>query len=230
MKKLELISPSIQKFDTIKGLISKFSHQMFVDESLGVNLPVKHSVFMYLTEKTDEGRFKMPFDVKSIFSKPIVENLHRIKAKIGQCSQIAENLFGTLKHCNNKFKLNPDLNPVFEKIGARYSKLDFMGHRNLLSDIIKSQKVVWLNDILLPYDKKSVTKSFHGFILDRNKYTHGELMYWYPEKKTLLEYQNERGETEYGEVNQLVLNSFLQCYQELEEILDQIRTFSNTYN
>ncbi len=227
MKKLEIISPSVQKFDLKEGLISKFSHQLFVDESLGVNLPVNHSIFMFLTEKSDDGRFKMPFDVNAIFSKPIAENLHRIKAKIGQCSQIAENLFGALKYCNDKFKLNPDLNTFFQKVEERYSKLDFMGHRDILSNIIKSQKVDWLNGILLSYDKKSVTKSFNSFILDRNKYTHGEVMYWYPEKKTLLEYQNENGEVEYGEVNQLILNSFLQCYQELDQILNQIKTASN---
>jgi hypothetical protein len=71
-------------------------------------------------------------------------------------------------------------------------------------------------------DVNPVTKSFYAFILDRNKYTHRESMYWYPNKETLLEYENEARRTEYGIVNTEVLNSFLSCYKSLNELLTEI--------
>lgn len=222
MKLIEIKSPEIKCFDTKNGLICKISHQMYQDENLGISLPVNHSVFMNLIEKTVDGRFKMPIDEKAIFSKEVVEGMHKIKSKIGQCSQLAENLFGKLKTCNNHFKSREELSAIFKKVEDKYYKFDFMHHRNLLSDIFKSKKIDWLNELLTNYNVKSVTKSFYTFIMDRNKYTHGELMYWYPERKTILEYLNETDTIEYGEINQEVLNSYIICYKELNELLDKI--------
>lgn len=227
MKLIEIKSPEIKCFDTKNGLICKISHQMYQDENLGVYLPVNHSVFMNLTEKSKNGKFKLPFDENAIFDKAVVERMHKIKSKIGQCSQIAETLFSKLKNCNNLFKSEEVLSELFEKVEDKYYKLGFMNHRNLLSEIFKSKKIDWLEEILSVYNVKSITKSFYAFIIDRNKYTHGELMYWYPERKTILEYMNESNTVEYGVVNQDVLNSFLNCYKELNELLDKIIT---TYN
>lgn len=195
---------------------------MYTDNKLGVKLPVNYSLFMELTEKDGEGNFIMPIDGIAIFGKDVVQVLNDIKATVGQCSQIAEILFGRLKTINNKFKQIRDLTDIFETYEERYYKLDFMGHRNLLSDIFKFNKIEWLTVLLQKYDIKSVTRSFYNFIMDRNKYTHGELMYWYPERQTLLEYQNEARQTEYGIVNADILNSYLTCYKYIDELLSEI--------
>lgn len=145
MKEITLLSPSIVTFDTTNGIVGKFSHQMFTDTKLGVNLPVNFSLIMNLTEKADDGRFILPIDGFAMFSESSVKTLHEIKSTIGQCGQIAEILFGKLKQVNNAFKENSLLNDIFEQYEERYHKLDFMGHRNLLSDILKSNKIEWLS-------------------------------------------------------------------------------------
>jgi hypothetical protein len=221
MTTITLTSPTIIKFGD-ETLQCKISHQMYTDNKLGVKLPVNYSLFMVLTEKDADGKFIMPIDGTAIFGKEVVQTLNDIKATVGQCSQIGEILFGRLKNINNKFKQIADLTDVFATYEERYYKLDFIGHRNLLSDIFKSNKLVWLTELLKEYDVKSVTKSFYNFIMDRNKYTHGELMYWYPDKQTLLEYENEARQTEYGIVNSDILNSYLTCYKNIDELLNKI--------
>jgi hypothetical protein len=195
---------------------------MYTDEKLGIKLPVNYSLFMVLSEKDANRKFIMPLDGQAIFGKETVQSLNNIKGTIGQCSQIAEILFGHLKIINSKFKQLPELAEVFQPCEEKYHKLDFMGHRDLLSDIFKSKKLDWLNEILNEYNVKSVTKSFHSFIMDRNKYTRGELVLWYPNKQILLEYENDARQTEYGVVNSDVINSFLSCYKTIDELLSKI--------
>ncbi len=221
MKSITLLSPKVVTFPE-ESIQVKISHQMYTDEKLGVKLPVNYSLFMVLTEKGADGKFIMPLDGTAIFGKETVQMLNSVKNVIGQCSQTGEILFGRLKIINTKFKNVPELKDVFAAYEEKYHKLDFMGHRDLLSAIFKSKKLDWLNEILKNYDVKAATKAFNNFILDRNKYTHGELMYWYPSKETLLEYETEARVTEHGLVNSDTLNSYLTCYKDLDDLLSKI--------
>lgn len=222
MKEINLQSPTILEFDTTNGIIYKMSHQMYTDIKLGVKLPVSFSVFFNLTEKGKDGRFILPIDGQAIFGEESVKILHEIKSTIGRCSQIGELLFAKLKRVNSNFKSQGIYNDIFDPIKEKYNKLDFMGHRDVLSKILKSNKSAGLINETKKYNLKSVTTSFHKFILDRNKYTHGELMSWYPERKTILEYENEARQPEYGEVNKDILNSYISCYKDLDEFLNLI--------
>lgn len=222
MKEITLTSPTILQFDTTNGINCKISHQMFTDTKLGVELPVNFSVFMNLLEKGQDGRFILPIDGNAIFGEQTVKMLYEIKSTIGQCSQIGELLFAKLKHVNSNFKNSGLYDDIFEPVNEKYHKLDFMAHRDIISKIIKTNKSENLKSITDTYNLKSVTTSFHKFIIDRNKYTHGELLSWYPERKTILEYENETRQTEYGEVNKDILNSYIVCYKELNEFLNQI--------
>lgn len=221
MTTLTIASPAVLTFEK-ETIQCKISHQMFTDTKVGVRLPVNHCVFMVLSEKDKDGKFILPIDGTAIFGKETVQRMNEIKATIGQCSQIAEILFGLLKVVNGKFKQLHELAEVFAPYEEKYHKLDFMGHRNLLSDIFKSKRVDWLNEILKEYDSKSVTKSFFTLIMDRNKYTHGELMFWYPEKQTVIEYENDAKQKEYAVVNSDILNSYITCYGQLDELLNKV--------
>jgi len=225
MIKIELKKPEIISFDTKNGLNCKISHQLYVEENLGIKLPVKFSLFMNLTEKSADGRLIMPIDGTKTFGKEIAHQINEINKIVGKCSQLAERLFDKLKSVNDSLKSNSDLNSIFAKYDneeKNYKKLDFMTHRNLLSDIIKSKKIDRINKTSEEYHIKSVRCSLNDFILERNKYTHGELLYWYPERKTLLEYKNSKGETEYAELNMDILNSFFDCYVKLDKYLSKI--------
>lgn len=225
MIKIELKKPEIIEFDTENGLNFKISHQLYVEKNLGIKLPVRFSLFMNLTEKNEDGKLILLFDVSKIFGKQTVSQINEISKIVGKCSQIAERLFAKLKNVNDNLKSNPELASIFEKYDneeKKYVKLDFMNHRELLSDIIKSKKIDRINAVSSEYDIKSVRCAMNDFILERNKYTHGELLYWYPERKTLLEYRNSKGETVYAELNMDILNSYSECYVSLDKYLNKI--------
>jgi len=222
---IELKKPEIISFNTENGLNCKISHQLYVEKKLGIKLPVRFSLFMNLTEKNEDGKLILPFDGSKIYGKQSVSQMNEISKIVGRCSQIAERLFDKLKSVNDSLKSNSELTSIFEKYDnedKKYVKLDFMTHRQLLSDIIKSKKVDRINNVSSEYDIKSVRCAMNDFILERNKYTHGELLYWYPERKTLLEYRNSKGEIEYAELNKDVLNSYSECYVSLDKYLDKI--------
>lgn len=224
MIEINIDSPKIIKFDTKNGLNCKISHSIYSETKLGINLPVHYSLFMHLNERNLEGKLILPIDGNKLLGEETIKMLIEIKTIVGKCSQIGEILNNKLKSSNDKLQNETILANIFKKYEERYHKLDFMGHRNLFSDIIKSKKVEKINTFAENYNIKTVTKAFNDFILDRNKYTHGELMYWYPNRKTLLEYKNVNGETEYGEVNQNILNSYLKCYNDLNSFLDKINS------
>lgn len=223
---IKLDSPSIITFSTENGINCKISHNLYNENKFGTSIPVHYSLFMNLKEKNDEGKFILPFDVDKIFGKEIIGRLNEINKIIGRCSQIAERLFDKLKQVNTKFKSSPELESIFKNYisdkKTKYSKFDFMTHRNILSDIIKSKKVNRINNVNMDYDIRSIRTAMYNFILDRNKYTHGELLYWYPEKKTILEYINSQGNKEYAELNMDILNSYTACYSKLYEYLSKI--------
>ncbi|QGK73197.1 hypothetical protein [Flavobacterium sp. SLB02] len=222
MKKLEILSPIILDFDLENGMACKISHQMYSESKSGFKIPVPFSFFMHLTEKNAEGKFIMPLDGDKIFGKEVIAQLDSIKTIMSKCAQLGEILNGKLRAFNNKHKINPELKNIYSKYDERYDKMDFMGHRNLFSDILKSKKLQRLNTVISEYNAKSVTKTFNDFIFDRNKYTHGDLMYWYPNGKTLLEYRDEKGKIAYGELNQDIFSSYLLAYEELNKFLDKL--------
>ena len=221
MKTLSLQSPQIIQF-TDEDMTAKISHQMFSENKLGIDTPINHAVLIILSEKSPDGRFKLPIDGQAIFGKESIGAINEIKKQIGTCSQIAENLFSKLKALNLQLKQLDDLKDIFEEYEENYKKLDFMGHRNIFSEIIKSKKIEWIDDIIKEYNIKSITKTFYNFIMDRNKYTHGELMLYYPSRETILEYEDQQRNREVAVVNVEIITSYIETYKELDKILNAI--------
>jgi len=218
MKRIELQSPEAQNFEKD---IMKISHEAFQEEKLGIKTPVKFTFFFSLPEEKE--------DFDQIVRETAMNTNHvnfvlQVKEMIGNCSQIGENLFQKLKSLMDKIKASKTVDDLFkkheEKYEREYTKFDFMGYRNLLSDILKSKKIIDLTS--KGFILKSVTKSFNDFILDRNKYTHGELMFWVEKNASLLEYENTSRETEYGLVTKEIMESYINCYKELNGVLDLI--------
>ncbi|WP_294315800.1 hypothetical protein [uncultured Chryseobacterium sp.] len=223
MKILSLKSPKIINFSN-EDITAKISHQIFTENTVGVDTPINHAVLIILSEKNEEGKFLLPIDQQAIFGKESIGAINEIKKQIAACSQIAENLFSKLKALNFQLKQISELNDIFEKYNENYKKLDFMSHRNLFSDLINSKKINWINEIIKEYNIKSVTKSFYNLIIDRNKYTHGELMLYYPSRETILEYENESRNKEIAIVNSDIISSYIENYQELDKLLNKIET------
>jgi hypothetical protein len=221
MKILSLQSPKVIEFSK-EDMTAKISHQMFKENTVGVDTPINHAVLIILSKKSEDGRYKLPIDGEAIFGKESITAINEVRKQIASCSQIAENLFSQLKALNLQLKQISELKEVFEEYEENYRKLDFMGHRNLFSDLVKSKKISWINEIIEEYNIKSVTKAFYNFIMDRNKYTHGELMLYYPSRETILEYEDESRNREVAIVNSEIITSYIDTYKELYKILNKI--------
>ncbi len=220
-KTLTLISPDVVTFSNTSIQI-KMTHEVYSEQKFGVKTPVTHSVLI-VSEPNSEGKFDLPLDPQILFGKELVAELSGIKGVIGTCAQLAEHLFGQLKALNERFKAMADLQDCFQDHVPKYEKLDFYGHRKIIGCLIKSGKNDCINEVLKDYDAASVRKVLDAFILDRNKYTHGDLVYWQGEKKTMLEYVNNvTYKPEYAIVNSDILNSFTDSYNELSKIFTMI--------
>ncbi|MXS71577.1 hypothetical protein GSF70_10140 [Flavobacteriaceae bacterium W22] len=221
MKILSLLSPHVIKFEK-EDMTSKISHQMYTENKLGTDMPVNHAVLILMSEKSEDGRFKLPIDGQAIFGKESAAAISQVKTQMGRCSQLAENLFSKLKALHLRLKYTSELKGIFDKYEEKYKKLDFMGHRKLFSEILQSNKIDWIKDISDEYDVKSLTKTFYNFIMDRNKYTHGELMLYYPSKQTIIEYEDVEKNREVAIVNAEIITSYTATYNELNKLIDKI--------
>lgn len=218
MKQIELKSPEVKNFDRD---IMKISHENFQEEKLGIKTPVKFTFVFSLPEEEKDFDHVIR---ETAMNENHINFILQVKSMMGNCSQIGENLLQKLKSLMDKIKDSKIVDDLFKKNEGKYkkeyTKFDFMGYRKLLSDILKSKKVINLESMGI--ELKSVTASFHAFILDRNKYTHGELMFWIEKNAALLEYENTDKEIEYGLVTKEIFQSFINCYEELDKILELI--------
>lgn len=218
-KSFSIASPEVLPFEdeTTKG---EMSHKMFHEESVGVNIPVHHTVFAL---GVPEENFRHDFDIEKALNPEIVAHIHNIAKTVQQCVPIAERLFERLKHINYRFKTFEDLKDIFDEVAERYEKMDFMGHRNVFSKILKSKRINWLNEILNDYSIEGITKPFYTLIMDRNKYTHGQVMYWAARRLAIIKYINsESKKEEYAILDKDVINSFIDCAKGLDELFDKI--------
>lgn len=219
MIEITLKSPKVYVEDK-SAIMVIISHQMYSDNQHGIRIPVKHTVLIESKEVLPDGKYKLPISV-DVVSSETVSFLYEVKKKIGSCVQLAESLFESLKAINLRL-VNRDVNSdVYKNYSDKYSKLDFMGHRTLLSDIIKSKKDPILNEIIKEYESKKLRKVMNDFILDRNKYTHGDLMYFQNMRTTIIKYIHE-GIEQYALVSQEIIESFISCYENLNVFLGKL--------
>lgn len=217
MKTLTITSPTIHKFANDE-IIGEVGHRMYTQEKMGVNIPIYYSVIAIAKEGQ---KIDLDFNVITMNDEPI-GIIGSIQQVVASCAQLGERLFEHLISINTRLKSIPELSALYEPYEEKFKKMDFSKHRDLFSDLIKSGKLKWLDELMAAYHIKSVTKTFAQFIKDRNKYTHGHLLYWYDKKLTLLRYRNDALQTEYGILNSEILNAYIQVYIELDEILGQI--------
>jgi hypothetical protein len=101
--------------------------------------------------------------------------------------------------------------------------LDFMGLRDVFSDLLK-------NNIFLKNDEefntktklKDITSTFHRYISDRNKYTHGTLKLRFPDEMFVVQFIENRKVKVYAELNVDILKSNLSVSSELQRILTRM--------
>ena len=167
-------------------------------------------------------------NVTHLISQDVCKLYYDMKMMTFHCSWLGETLFERLKIINHENKEKPEYTTVVEKFIEKktresgfkitYERLDFMSHKGLLSCILKEYEK---SKEKLPFDRKAFSGLFNDIIIQRNNYTHGELFLLDKENGFQTIIECDKG---YQIIDQLTLNSFNQCYEELIDKLLLIRS------
>lgn len=132
-----------------------------------------------------------------------------------------------INHCiNNGETINFELRSLLMTAFAKkpvdkslISEMDFMNLRDKFSEFIKSfQPLKAIEPYKNKKELKKITKTFTQFILDRNIYTHGQLVFNDADRTYYMQYLKGTKEA-YAQINQEILNSYNQVYTQLHSFL-----------
>jgi hypothetical protein len=195
---------------------------------LGFEIPLKLSFVDWV-----DIRFGKPLlDFNYLFDRNFIPMIADLEVTLGLCSRLGERLFQELISLNDSLKKLPVAQKYLAKTKEDgtpkivYEKMDFMRHRDLLSEILKSKELEGKKELENLYSLPDVRKTLHKFVEDRNKYTHGILHYNARMKITVLEFkENNNGKVLdiYARLDQSILVSYINCYNFLSSFLEKIK-------
>lgn len=102
-------------------------------------------------------------------------------------------------------------------------KMDFMAVKQWFMDDIRSSKIYQkFSEFNSTKKLKPFSKAFHTFILDRNKYTHGQLCFNSPSFDYILEYiETPEQQKRYAHLDIEILKSYNSCYKEILKVITE---------
>lgn len=113
--------------------------------------------------------------------------------------------------------------PKCEEERVSLMKLDFMAIKQWFMDDIRSSKIY--QEFCEYYSTKKLklfSKAFNTFILDRNKYTHGQLCFNSPKFDYILEYiETPEQQKRYAYLDIDILKSYNLCYKEILKVITE---------
>ena len=160
------------------------------------------SVEFGMTSSTDE-RVKLFGGMQSLI-KSCVDNAEDIKERIHQ------------------IVINISV-PKSEEERIELMKLDFMKLKQRFMDDIRNSKIYKeFSEFNSEKKLKIYSKIFNAFILDRNKYTHGQLCFLSPSYDFILEYIETPGyQKRYAYVEVNILTSYNNCFIEIKKLISE---------
>lgn len=169
--------------------------------------------------------FELPMpEFKPNATTEILQKIHTYASLRFQCVGCAEilneSLRGLLKNYSS-FKGLKNLSEIY--------RLDFSGLRDMLSPIIKTDKVFHSLPFFDTQEKRTLyTKVFADFITDRNVFTHGILYYSAEENKLFINYViKSKNKDEWAEVTDEMLQSFMWVSEQLRNPLSAMQVLLN---
>lgn len=220
---LNLIIPTVENIDNTKGAVIVY----FINQKTTflINSSVIYKVINYETEKDDNGTFSSNLRGDILTSNKFKNDYLKHKLTIRLLADLGEETLLSLKNTLRTIKINDKKNDFYNwtKI-EKFEELDFMSYRKILSQIIKSKKHPKINKILKDYNLKKFTSTFYKFIIERNKYTHGEFLFYFKEKIFVLKYYNSDIKNyEYAKIDSLIFNSYSKTFDVFDEVLSKIQ-------
>ena len=214
-----------KKFEIPNGeVLSRITTAHYNVKQYGVELSLPFTIAS-LSEDFKNG--KIPeHKVEQLFSEQIGKFYYDIKTMIFHCAWLGEVLFSRLKDLNDSFKRNLDYQTLIDdfiinenatrECKTSYEKLDFMGHKKLLSEILKKYE---REKKKLPFERKEFSRVLNDVIIQRNNFTHGELFLLDSEEGVSTILESFIG---FEIIDKAVLNSYNDCFNYLSKILSLI--------
>jgi hypothetical protein len=113
--------------------------------------------------------------------------------------------------------------PATEEERVELMKMDFMKLKQWFMDDIRGSKLYKEFSVLNSTAKlKPFSKAFNTFVLDRNKYTHGQLCFLSPAYTYILEYiETPAHQKRYAHIDTTILTSYNNFYIEIKKVINE---------
>jgi len=219
---MEILSPKVIKFqpntiilthtgsfeytDPVFNVLMTKSITTLTFSKMGVNLP---SVEFGMTSPKDK-RVKLFAGMQHLI-KSCVDNAEEIK-----------NTIHRIVISNSK--------PKNEEERIELMKMDFVKLKKWFMDDIRESKIYKdFSEYNALKKLKSYSIAFNTFILDRNKYTHGQLCFLYPSYDFILEYiETPAQQKRYASIDTNILTSYNNCYIEIKKLINEYEVVHQT--
>lgn len=124
----------------------------------------------------------------------------------------------------NRTKLNS------EEERVELMKMDFMSLKKWFMNDVRESKI---HQEFKKYNStkklKTFSQAFNTFVLDRNKYTHGQLCFISPSYDFALEYiETPSQQQRYASIDTNILLSYNNCYKEIRDVITEYNIIHQT--
>jgi hypothetical protein len=219
---MEILSPKVIKFDTTTMITSHTGSFEYIDPIFNISMTKsittltfgqfghnQPAIALAVTASTDE-RVKIFAGMQALI-KSCVDNAEDIKNRIHQI------VIGKSQ-------------PKSEEERVEIMRMDFMKLKQLFMDEIRNTKIYKeFTEFNSTKKLKTYSQTFNTFILDRNKYTHGQLCFLSPSYDFVLEYiETPALQKCYARVNVDILRSYNNTYVEIKKLISEYNVIKQT--
>ncbi len=148
-----------------------------------------------------------------------------MQSLIKSCVDTAEDI----KNCLHQILMNEPKRRTEEE-RVELMKLDFMKLKQWFMDDIRQTKIYKeFSEFNSTKKLKTYSQCFNTFIVDRNKYTHGQLCFLKPNYEFVLEYiETPSHQKRYAYVDTAILKSYNDCYINIKKLITEYSTIHQT--
>jgi len=148
----------------------------------------------------------------------LLQNFGGMQALIKSCVDNAEDIKDRIHQI-----IQNRVIPKTEEERVEQMKMDLMAIKKWFMDDIRSSKIHKDFSVFNSGPKlKTFSKAFNDFILDRNKYTHGQLCFFAPTYEYAIDYiETPSQHKRYATLDFNILQSYNSCYKEILKVINE---------
>jgi len=147
-----------------------------------------------------------------------LQNFGGMQALIKSCVDNAEDIKDRIHQI-----IQNRVRPKTEEERVEQMKMDLMAIKKWFMDEIRISKIHKDFSVFNSGPKlKIFSKAFNDFILDRNKYTHGQLCFFAPSYEYAIDYiETPSQRKRYATLDFKILQSYNSCYKEILKVINE---------